>query len=107
MPSSIKSKIKEYYDADLDVFRRKSQAIWNAHKESALQSNQVNYNRYHRPDHYTKKNNYQRRMRSNPQQESYPRNNNTNNNLGHQQQNRNNYNSNQSFQRYRDNERRD
>ena len=109
MPSSIKSKTKEYYDAELDVFRRKSQAIWNAHKESALQSRQVNYNRLHRSEynHYTKKNNYQGRNRSNPQQEPYQRNNNSNNNPGHQQQYRNNNNSNQSFQRYRDNEKKD
>ena len=107
MPSSIKSKIKEYYDAELDVFRRKSQAIWNAHKENALQTRQVDYNRLRRPErnHYTNKNSYQVRNRSNPQQ-TYQKYSNSNNNLDHQQQNRNNTNSNQSFQRYRDNERR-
>ena len=73
MPSAIKSKIKEYYDADLDVFRRKSQAIWNAHKESALQTSQVNYNRLHKPgqNHYTFRKNYQGRFRFEPQRESY------------------------------------
>ena len=111
MPSTIKSKIKEYYDANLDVFRRKSQAIWNAHKESALQSSQVNYNRLHRPgqNRYNSRKNYQGRYRSEPQQESYQRNNNINNSNNYQHRNRNNMNNNpnQSFQRYRDNEKRE
>ena len=112
MPSAIKSKMKEYYDADLDVFRRKSQAIWNAHKESALQTSQVNYNRLHKPvqNHYSFRKNYQGRFRAEPQQESYQGHNNTNNNYNHQNRNRNyanNNNSNQSYQNYRYNENRD
>ena len=45
MPFSIKDKIREHCDESLEVFKRKGQAIWNAHKENALVPKQVNYDR--------------------------------------------------------------
>ena len=43
MPFPTKDKISKYFDESLEIFERRGQAIWNAHKEKALKPKQVKY----------------------------------------------------------------
>ena len=89
MPFPIKDKIREYFDESLEVFKRKGQAIWNAHKENALKHEQVNYDRLqqYEKNHYKSKRNYYKRGRPNHQQNFHLRDNGLNNNDNHRQHN--------------------
>ena len=106
MPYSIRDKIKEHFDENLKVFRKKGQAIWNAHKENLLKSKQVNYDRLqpYEQNHYRTRKNYHKRDVSN-----YQKDNDFSHNYDYQQQSqyKNNINRGESYQTYRDNEERD
>ena len=70
MPISIKNKIRKHYDESLEVFKRKGQAIWNAHKENVLIPKQVNYDKQQQleQNHYKCNRNYHKQCRPNHQQ---------------------------------------
>ena len=64
MLSSIKTKIKQYYDANVDVFRRKVQAVWNTRKEKTLHTKQLNYEKLqsYEQNRYNYRRDYNRRI---------------------------------------------
>ena len=89
MPFSIKDKIREHYNESLEIFKRKGQAIWNAHKENALIPKQVNYDKLQQfeRNHFKFNKNYHKQCRPNHQQDFDLRDNNSSYNYNYRQHN--------------------
>ena len=94
MPFSIKDKIREHYNKSLEIFKRKGQATWNAHKENALTPKQVNYDelqQFEQNHHKFNKNHY-KQCRPNHQQDFDLRDNGLSYDYNYRQHNQNRYN---------------
>ena len=76
MPFSIKDKIREHCDESLEVFKRKGQAIWNAHKKTHYYLNKlITIDSKYEQNYYKSNRNYYKRCHPNHQQIFHSRNN--------------------------------